>query len=79
MPRPHPPEFRAEAIRLARSGERPIRATALGLGSRRAVFVAGLIRMTSMAAARKAFPRRSATSCRGFGGRIGCCARSGRC
>jgi transposase-like protein len=32
MPRPHPPEFRAEAIRLARSGERPIRATALGLG-----------------------------------------------
>jgi transposase len=32
MPRPHPPEFRAEAIRLARSGERPIRATALSLG-----------------------------------------------
>jgi transposase len=32
MPRPHPAEFRAEAIRLARSGERPIRETALGLG-----------------------------------------------
>lgn len=32
MPRPHPSEFRAEAIRLARSGERPIRETALGLG-----------------------------------------------
>jgi len=29
---PHPPEFRAEAIRLARCGERPIRETALGLG-----------------------------------------------
>ena len=27
MPRPHPPEFRAEAMRLARSGERPIRET----------------------------------------------------
>jgi hypothetical protein len=27
MPRPHPPEFRAQAIRLARSGERPIRET----------------------------------------------------
>ena len=32
MPRPHPPEFRAEAIRLARHGERSIRETALGLG-----------------------------------------------
>jgi transposase len=32
MPRAHPPEFRAEAIRPARSGERPIRETALGLG-----------------------------------------------
>jgi hypothetical protein len=55
MPRPHPPELWAETIRLARRGERPIRETALGLGgSRRAVFGVGLIRMTSMAAPRRA-------------------------
>jgi hypothetical protein len=32
MPRAHLVEFRAEAIRLARSGECPIREVAVGLG-----------------------------------------------
>ena len=36
MPRPYPPVFRAEAIRLDRSGERSIRETALGRSQRRA-------------------------------------------
>jgi transposase-like protein len=32
MPAPHPPEFRARAIELARSGIKPIAATAKDLG-----------------------------------------------
>lgn len=32
MPAPHPPEFRQRAVELARSGDRPIREVARGLG-----------------------------------------------
>ena len=53
MPRPHPPEFRAEAIRLLVVGSVRFVRRRLVLGSRRVVFVVGWIRTMSMAAARR--------------------------
>ena len=78
MPRPHPPEIRAGAIRLARSVERPIREAALGLGISESCLRRWLDQGDVDGGRTEGLTSGEQEELCGCGGRIGCCGRSGR-